>query len=74
MEEVGIATVVIAIRAFEKHVEAMSLPRLVIAPYLLGQTLGTPGDREGQRAVLRVALDLLEEAEEAEAVHKICRT
>lgn len=73
LEEAGIATVVIGIRAFQQRVEGMSLARLVIAPHLLGRTLGRPGDRAGQRAVIKGALGLLKEAEEAGAVRKMSR-
>lgn len=74
LEEAGIATVVIGIRAFQHYLEEMSLPRVVITPHLMGRTLARPGDREGQRAVILAACDLLEQAQEAGAVHEItCR-
>lgn len=57
-------TVVIAVRAFESRLRAMTLPRVVLTPHLMGRPLGAPGDSEGQRATLRVALDLLEHATE----------
>ena len=64
LEEAGIPTVMIGIRAFRPRLEAMRVPRLVVARNLLGRTLGAPGDRERQRAVILAALDLLEKAEQ----------
>lgn len=52
----------IAIRAFKDRLTAMTLPRLLITPHFMGRTVGAPGDRERQRAVVRAALSLLEEA------------
>lgn len=57
-------TVVIAVRAFESRLRAMTLPRVVLTPHLMGRPLGAPGDLERQRATLRVALDMLEQATE----------
>jgi len=65
LEESGIPTVIIAIRAFRDQLEAMTVPRVVIAPHLMGRTLGAPGDSDTQRASILAALDLLEKAERA---------
>ncbi|MCH7587864.1 MAG: hypothetical protein IIC78_07500 [Chloroflexi bacterium] len=62
LEGGGIATVVIGIRAFLPTLRAMSLPRVVVTPNLLGRTLGPPGDRMAQRSALLAALELLESA------------
>ncbi len=59
------ATVVVAVRAFEARLRAMALARVVLTPHLMGRPLGAPGDSERQRATLRAALDLLERATEA---------
>lgn len=40
---------------------AVSVPRLVGIEYPFGQTVGRPGDKEGQRAVLRGTLEAVEE-------------
>ena len=64
LEEAGIPTVMIGIRAFRHRLEAMRVPRLVVTRSLLGWTLGAPGDRERQRAVVLAALDLLEKAKQ----------
>ncbi len=63
LEENGIATVIIGIRAFQDTLEAMMVPRLLATPHMMGRTLGSPGDGEGQRAIIRDALELLEKAE-----------
>jgi hypothetical protein len=68
LEEGGIATVVIAIRAFRDRLKAMQLPRLVITPHPMGRPLGAPGDVERQRAVIQTALGLLESADRAGAL------
>ncbi len=58
------ATVVVAVRAFEARLRAMALARVVLTPHLMGRPLGAPGDSERQRATLRAALDLLDRATE----------
>ena len=68
LEEAGIASVVISAAAFRDRLEAMHLPRLVLTPHLMGRPVGMPGNQERQREVLSVALDLLENAEEAGTV------
>ena len=64
LEEGGIATVTIGIRAFRPRLEAMTLPRGLITPHLMGRTLGAPGDRYRQREAVVAALELLEAAEQ----------
>ncbi len=56
------ATVIIGVAPFRTRLLAMSLPRLVITPHLMGRPLGRPGDAATQRAVLETALTLLETA------------
>lgn len=68
LEEGGIATVVIAIRAFRDRLQAMRLPRLVITQHPMGRPLGAPGDVEGQHSVIRAALGLLESADHGGAL------
>ena len=62
------ATVVVAVRAFERRLGAMSLPRVVLTPHLMGRPLGAPGDSARQRSTLLAALRLLERATEPGAV------
>ena len=62
IEEAGIASVIIAVRAFRSRLEEMQVARALITPYIMGRPLGFPGDIEGQRAILLAALDLLENA------------
>jgi hypothetical protein len=59
LEEAGIATVIVAVRAFQPRLQAMAVPRLVTTPFLMGRPLGLPGDYQGQRRVIDVALHLL---------------
>jgi hypothetical protein len=63
LEAGGIATVIIGIQAFHPRMEAMSLPRVLVTPYIMGRTLGAPGDRGRQREAVLAALELLEKAE-----------
>jgi hypothetical protein len=68
LEAAGMATVVIAAAAFRERLTAMSLPRLVTTPYLMGRPLGMPRNRNQQRTTLVAALDLLARATQAQAV------
>lgn len=62
IEQAGIATVVIAVRAFRSRFEEMQVARALITPYIMGRPLGFPGDIDGQRAILLAAIDLLDNA------------
>jgi hypothetical protein len=68
VEEGGIPTVVIGIRAFRDRLAGMAIPRLVTTPHPMGRPIGAPGDRDGQRATLLAALDLLASAEHGETI------
>jgi len=68
LEASGIATVVIGVAAFRERLQAMSLPRLIITPHLVGRPLGAPGDRMRQREVLLAAFSLLENATQGKSV------
>ena len=65
MEAAGIATVIIAVRAFKDHLAKMALPRVVTTPFPMGRPLGAPGDHKKQRESILSALDLLESAGQA---------
>jgi hypothetical protein len=67
-EQAGIATVVIAIQAFRTTLEAMSLPRLVTTPHLLGRPLGLPNDEKMQLHILNEALNLIDTAGEGGSI------
>jgi hypothetical protein len=73
MEEAGIPTVVIGVRAFRERLAGMALPRLVTTPHPMGRPLGAPGDREGQRATILAALDLLVDAKENGTIRDLTR-
>ncbi len=62
LEEAGLPTVIIAIRAFRDRLAGMRVPRLLTTPHPLGRPLGAPGDAATQRAVLTAALALLDKA------------
>lgn len=62
LEEAGIATVIIAVAAFENRMRMMRLPRVLLTPHPMGRPVGPPGDRDTQLSVIQRALDLLETA------------
>ncbi|MBU1697116.1 MAG: hypothetical protein KKD21_08755 [Proteobacteria bacterium] len=64
LEEVKIATVIIAVKSFETRMRMMSLPRVLLTPQLLGRPMGTPFDEKLQINILRTALQLLEKADQ----------
>jgi hypothetical protein len=59
IERAGMTTV--ALSNIPDLTAAVSVPRLVGIEYPFGQTMGKPGDKEGQRAVLRGTLEAVEE-------------
>jgi len=62
LEEAGITTVCVFIRAFRHQAELLKPPRSLITRHILGRTIGAPGDAERQRQVVRTALGLLDTA------------
>lgn len=62
VEEAGIPTVSIYVRAFRHVVEEMKLPRTVVVKHPMGRPLGAPGDPVRHAEVVDAALDLLETA------------
>jgi hypothetical protein len=60
LEEAGIPSVIIAVRAFRRRFEELRVARAILTPYIMGRPLGFPGDNEGQRAILLAAFDFLE--------------
>ncbi|MEA3436873.1 MAG: hypothetical protein U9R43_10450 [Thermodesulfobacteriota bacterium] len=68
MEEAKIATVIIAVKAFENRMRMMSLPRVLLTPQLLGRPLGSPFDEKLQIRILNASLQLLEKADRNKTV------
>ncbi|MFO7699029.1 MAG: hypothetical protein R6W79_00285 [Acidimicrobiia bacterium] len=62
VEEAGIPTVVVMVRAFRHVAEAMTIPRTVTTRHPMGRPLGAVNDAECQRSVLDAALSLVETA------------
>ena len=62
LEEAGIATVIISVKAFEKRLVEMTLPRVLLTPFVMGRPIGPPNDPNIQSAVLKAALSLLTKA------------
>ncbi len=67
-EEAGIATVVVAVNAFENRLRKMVVPRVLLTPFLMGRPLGKPGDLNTQKAIVTKALNLLEKAQKGGSV------
>ncbi len=61
MEQAGFGTVTLS--PIPDLTAAVGAPRVAAIEYPLGRSLGIPGDAEGQRAVLRAALRVLETAQ-----------
>ena len=59
IEAAGISTITLS--GIPDLTASVSVPRLAAIEYPLGYLLGQPGDREGQRAVLRTVLNALVE-------------
>ena len=57
LEEAGLATTSISL--VREHTERVKPPRALFVPFPFGHPLGKPHDADGQRRVLRAALDLL---------------
>lgn len=62
------STVVIGVAAFRDRLAAMSLPRLVVTPHLMGRPLGPPGHPARQQEVLLTALNLLAHAQQGKTI------
>lgn len=54
---------IIAVKAFERRLQAMRPPRVLITRHPMGRPIGPPGDHTRQREVLQAALELFETAE-----------
>ncbi|GMQ92635.1 MAG: hypothetical protein BMS9Abin12_0112 [Acidimicrobiia bacterium] len=62
VEESGIPTVTIMVKAFEHRATELKIPRTIIVKHPMGRPLGAAGDSERQRDVVDAALALLESA------------
>ena len=73
LEEAGIATVIIAVRAFRDCLDSMKVPRAVITHNVMGRPLGRPGHADQQRAAVVAALELLASAAHGGTIVEIAR-
>lgn len=64
VEELGIATTSVYVRAFRHVVEEMKLSRAFITNHPMARPLGPAGDRARQREVVEGALALIDSATE----------
>ena len=68
LEEAGISTVCVFIRAFRHEARYLKPPRTLVTPHFLGRTIGPVRDTVRQRQVVLSALRLLEGAQEPGAI------
>jgi D-proline reductase (dithiol) PrdB len=59
IEAAGMSTIILS--NIPDLTAAVSVPRMAAIEYPFGRTLGQPGDRDGQMAVLRATLQALQE-------------
>jgi hypothetical protein len=64
IEESGIPTVTIMVKAFEHRARELHIPRTLIVKHPMGRPLGAAYDSARQREVLDEAFDLAETTEE----------
>jgi hypothetical protein len=64
IEEAGIATTAVYVRAFRHVVEEMQLPRAVVTNHPMGRPLGPVGDGARHREIVELALALIDSATE----------
>lgn len=69
IEQAGFAS--IAVSNIPDLTAAVGVPRLAAIEYPFGRTLGQPGDREGQLAVLRAILQAMIESEEPGSIRHL---
>lgn len=68
LEEAGIPTVTVMVKAFQHRAEQMLFPRTLLTRFPMGRPLGAPNDRERQSDVVTTALAMLQAVEEAGAI------
>jgi hypothetical protein len=64
IEATGVPTVVVYPIAFRSFAEVLKPPRALLNHTLMGRPIGLAMDNVGQRAIVRAALKMLEEASE----------
>jgi len=62
IEESGIPTATVMVRAFEHRARELKMPRALIVKHPMGRPLGAAGDTTRQHEVLRAVFELLESA------------
>ncbi len=71
MEESGIPTVAVYVKAFAARAARMGVPRTVVTKHPMGRPMGAPGDHDRQAEVLEAAFTLLETASTGGAVAEL---
>jgi hypothetical protein len=65
IEQSGIPTVILATDVFEARLLAMTPARTLLTPYVMGQPVGPPGEKDLQKRAVVAALELLPSARDA---------
>ncbi len=68
IEESGIPTVTVMVKAFEHRARELKMPRALIVKHPMGRPMGAAGDIERQHEVLNAAFDLVESSTEGATV------
>ncbi|MDA2979225.1 MAG: hypothetical protein O3B42_05615 [Actinomycetota bacterium] len=68
LEQAGVPTVTVMVKAFQHRAEQMKLPRTLLTRFPMGRPLGAVHDRERHADVVATALNLLVTATEAGTV------
>jgi hypothetical protein len=71
IEQAGIATASIYVRAFRHIAEQMGVPRTVVTRNPMGRPLGAPGDTPRHKEVVEAAFSLLETASAGGALREL---
>jgi hypothetical protein len=74
IEESGIPTVTVMVRAFEHRAREMKIPRTLVVKHPMGRPLGAAGDVVRHHEVLKAAFDLLETASKSGTVVEFAET
>ncbi|MDK1019660.1 MAG: hypothetical protein QGD89_09695 [Actinomycetota bacterium] len=74
LEESGIPTVTVMVKAFEHRAREMTLPRTVIVRHPMGRPLGAAFDRVRQSEVVLASFQLIETASESGTIVELPHT
>jgi hypothetical protein len=65
LEENKIPTIITASKVFEKQLQAMHLPRVLLTSNMMGRPLGKPFDKTTHKNIILKGLNLLDKAQKS---------